>query len=78
MEIDISLVDLTDPLIREAVFRNLNDCFTKHGLILAIYGDVLVFGPPLCITKQDVDEIVHAIDLSFWEVEGDLGIARIG
>ncbi|MDP7578512.1 MAG: aspartate aminotransferase family protein [SAR202 cluster bacterium] len=78
MEIDISRVELADPLTHEAVSRKLNDCFTKHSLILALYGDALIFGPPLCITKQDVDEIVHAIDLSLWEVEGDLGIAQIG
>ena len=34
-------------------------------------------GPPICITRDEVDEIVHAIDLTLWEVEGQLGIARM-
>ena len=33
-------------------------------------------GPPICITPAEVDEIVHALDLSLWEVEGELGVAQ--
>lgn len=61
----------------EELSRRLNERFAEHGLILRAGGDALTFGPPLCITKQDVDEIVHAVDLSLWEVEGDLGVARM-
>ena len=59
------------------VADRLNDKFKSHGLILRAGGKAINFGPPLCITKEEVDEIVHAIDLSFWELEGDLGIARM-
>ncbi len=58
--------------------QRLNERFAQHGLILRANGDVLGFGPPLCITKEDVDEIVHAIDQSFGEVEGDLGVVGMG
>lgn len=78
MEIDVCQREADDLPSEEALSRKLNECFTKHGLILTLTGRALIFGPPLCITKQDVDEIVHAIDLSLWEVEGDLGIARMG
>ena len=47
-----------------------------HGLILNSRGDILHIGPPLCVTRKDVDQIVHAVDLSLWEIEGELGIAR--
>ena len=48
----------------------------NHGLILNSRGDILHIGPPLCVTSKDVDQIVHAVDLSLWEIEGELGIAR--
>jgi adenosylmethionine-8-amino-7-oxononanoate aminotransferase len=53
----------------------LNEGFRKHGLILRVGGDTMAIGPPLCITEDEVNEIVHAIDLTLWEVEGQLGIA---
>ena len=37
--------------------------------------DVSNLGPPLCITLGEVDKIIHALDLSLWELEGTLGIA---
>ncbi|MDA1348823.1 MAG: aminotransferase class III-fold pyridoxal phosphate-dependent enzyme, partial [Chloroflexi bacterium] len=54
----------------------LNEGFRKHGLILRAGGDTMAIGPPLCITEDEVNEIVHAIDLTLWEVEGQLGIAQ--
>ena len=57
------------------VAGRLNESFKKHGLIFKA-GDILSIGPPLCITRDEVDEIVHAIDLSLWELEGELGIAK--
>ena len=53
----------------------LNEKFQKHGLILRINSDVVNIGPPLCITRGEVDEIVHGIDLSLWELEGELGVS---
>ena len=57
------------------IAARLNESFKKHGLIFRVASDILNIGPPLCITRGEVDEIVHAIDLSLWELEGELGIA---
>ena len=54
---------------------HLNESFQKHGLIFRTGGDVVSIGPPLCITRDEVDEIIHAMDLSLWELEGELGIS---
>ena len=54
----------------------LNASFKEHGLIFRVGGEIMNIGPPLCITRDEVDEIVHAIDLSLWELEGELGIAK--
>ena len=40
-------------------------------------GSIIGIGPPICITRAEVDEIVHALDLSLWEVEGELGVAQL-
>jgi adenosylmethionine-8-amino-7-oxononanoate aminotransferase len=55
----------------------LNEKFKKHGLILRINSEIIHVGPPLCLTRDEADEIVHAIDLSLWELEGELGIAKM-
>ena len=55
----------------------LNEKFKNRGLIFRVNSNILNIGPPLCITKSEVDEIVHAIDLSLWELEGEMGIARM-
>ncbi len=60
----------------DRVVDRLNESFKKNGLILRVAGPIIHVGPPLCITKEEVDEIVHAIDLSLWELEGDLGMAQ--
>ena len=52
----------------------LNRRFEAHGLIMNANPRRFKVSPPLCVTQSDVDEIVHAIDLSLWEVEGELGI----
>ena len=60
----------------DRVVDRLNESFRRHGLILRIGSPVINMGPPLCTTTADVDEIVHALDLSLWRLEGDLGIAQ--
>lgn len=52
----------------------LNNIFYKNGLLLRSRENNITIGPPLSITRQDVDDIIHTIDISFWELEGDLGI----
>jgi adenosylmethionine-8-amino-7-oxononanoate aminotransferase len=46
----------------------------KQGLWYRAGEGTMNFGPPLCITKAEVNEIVHAVDLAFWELEGELKI----
>ena len=55
----------------------LNERFKKYGLILRMSGNIINIGPPICITEGEVDEIVHALDVSLWEVEGAMGIAQM-
>ena len=55
----------------------LNAGFRERGLILRAAGDTIAIGPPICITTDEIDEIVHAIDLTLWEVEGQLDIAEM-
>ena len=52
----------------------LNERFRARGLLLRVGGDIMGIGPSLCITRGEVDEIVHAIDLTLREVEGELGV----
>lgn len=59
------------------IAARLNEKFKKHGLVLRVPNEIINMGPPLCITREEVDEIVHALDLSLWELEGDLGIAKL-
>ena len=54
----------------------LNESFRNHGLILRLAGPIINMGPPICITESEIDEIVHALDLSLWQLEGDLGMAQ--
>ena len=56
--------------------ERLNEKFRKHGLIFRVNSNVLSIGPPLCITRSEVDEIMHGIALSLWELEGEMGIAK--
>ena len=55
----------------------LNERFKKYGLILRMSGNIINIGPPICITEGEVDEIMHALDVSLWEVEGEMGIAQM-
>jgi adenosylmethionine-8-amino-7-oxononanoate aminotransferase len=59
------------------IAARLNEKFRKHGLIFRVNSEIMNIGPPLCITRDEVDEIVHAIDLTLWEIEGELRIARM-
>ena len=58
------------------IATRLNEKFRKHGLIFRVNSEILSIGPPLCITRDEVDAIVRAIDLSLGEVEDELGVTR--
>ena len=60
----------------ERIPARLNDKFRKHGLILRINSEIVNIGPPLCVSRDEVHEMVHAIDLALWELEGELGIGK--
>ena len=64
-----------DPAI--SIPKRLTLAFRKQGLILDVSGDTVQVAPPLTTTKDDADEIVHAIDLALWEIEGELGVATL-
>ena len=57
--------------------RRLTDKFRRRGLILRARENIIHLGPPLCLTQSDADEIVHAIDLALWEIEGEMGVGRL-
>ena len=60
----------------DEVPKRLTAKLKDHGLLLNVMpSGTLSFGPPLCITRDEVDEIMHGVDLSLWELEGELGIA---
>ena len=54
----------------------LNESFRNSGLLYRMSGDIMSMNPPLCITRDEVDEIVHAIDLALWKLEGELGLSK--
>ncbi len=64
-----------DPELRMS--DRLTAKFGERGLILPVRGNVIPITPPLTITRAEIDEIMHAIDLALWEIEGELGIASM-
>ena len=54
----------------------LNEKFREHGLIFWARNELMSIGPPLCITRDEIDRIVRAVDLSLGEVESELGISK--
>ena len=60
-----------------ALADRLTAKFGERGLILPVRGNVIPITPPLTITRSDIDEIMHAIDLALWEIEGELGVASM-
>ncbi|MBM3945444.1 MAG: aminotransferase class III-fold pyridoxal phosphate-dependent enzyme [SAR202 cluster bacterium] len=54
------------------VGERLVEKFRKQGLLLRTMGTIIQLGPPLCITKSDVDEIVRGLDAAIGEMETEL------
>ncbi len=50
----------------------LNAAFRKQGLILQSDGNIITVGPPICITRDECDEIISGVDASLSEVEAGL------
>ena len=49
--------------------------FREHRLILRPRGTIVV-APPLCVTRDEIDRIAHAIDIVLGEIESELSITR--
>ena len=65
---------VSDPVTRKGFpkeFRvgdRLNEKFRQDGLIFRAGNEILNFGPPLCITEPEVDEIVEALERALKEL----------
>ena len=55
-----------DPALR--VQDRLGDKFYDRGMILRPVGQFLNISPPLCVTSQDIDDIVNILDDSLREL----------
>ena len=49
--------------------------FKKRGLILHAGREAITIGPPLCITRDEADEVVTIIDETLGDVESQLGVS---
>jgi len=56
--------------------ERLKDRFRREGLILRAGNGAVTFSPPLCITRDEVDEVVAGVDRSLGEVERELSVGR--
>ena len=56
------------------VSKRLTDKMSERGVIMRFSGDKVTIGPPLCITKDDIDEIVSAMDSAIGEMESELSL----
>ena len=54
----------------------MTDKFRRRGLLLRMLGpQVLQMAPPLCVTRDEIDQIVAAVDSSLSELESELASA---
>ncbi len=54
------------------VSKRLTEKMSDQGIILRFSGDRVTLGPPLCITTDDIDEIVDALDTAIGALESEL------
>ncbi len=53
----------------------LTEKFHNEGLILRCAGQTVGLGPPLCITQDEVDQVVSGLDRAIGEVESEIGVS---
>ena len=61
----------------DSVSKNINTNFSdklkskliREGLLLRTNGKTIHFGPPICINKNQVDEIITKLDKVLFELE---------
>lgn len=56
------------------VSKRMTDKMRDRGIIMRFSADKVTLGPPLCITEDDIDEIVEAMDGSIGELEAELSL----
>ena len=56
--------------------ERLMDRFRREGLILRAGNGGITFSPPLCITRDEVDEVVAGVDRALGAIEGELSVRR--
>ena len=56
------------------VSRRLTEKMRERGVIMRFNADKVTLGPPLCITADDIDEIITALDGSIGELEAELSL----
>ena len=56
------------------VSRRLTEKMQDKGIILRFNADRVTLGPPLCITTDDIDEIVSALGGAIGELESELSL----
>lgn len=57
------------------VSRRLTEKMRERGVIMRFNADKVTLGPPLCITADDIDEIITALDGSIGELESELSLS---
>ena len=58
------------------VADRMTEKFRRRGLLLRMLGhQVLQMAPPLCVTRDEIDQIVEAVDSSLSELESELASA---
>jgi adenosylmethionine-8-amino-7-oxononanoate aminotransferase len=56
--------------------ERLTEKFRQQGLVLRADRHVVSFGPPLCITRAEIDEIISGVDRAVGEMEKELSVAQ--
>ncbi len=56
------------------VSRRVTEKMQDRGIILRFNADKVTLGPPLCITTDDIDEVVSALDEAIGELESELSL----
>ena len=62
-----------DPSLK--VNESITRKFHARGIIFRVSTNILNIAPPLCITREEVDEVCVAIDEVLTELENELGIS---
>ena len=56
------------------VSKRLTEKMQHRGIIMRFNAGKVTLGPPLCITTDDIDEIVSALDGAIGELESELSL----